>query len=126
MLLYTQTEKDQYALIEQSAHLVLLKIGIYYHYTARNVASIIFREKVGKNKEQNAGIIGANCGKMHLVIIAMLKMKIEQYRKVKGIVTPLKCLFYVVTQIEKDRYTLIDQPVQYVLVKIGICNSIYL
>ena len=25
----TQTEKDWYALIEQSAHLVLLKIGIY-------------------------------------------------------------------------------------------------
>ena len=25
----TQTEKDQYTLIEQSAHLVLLKIGIY-------------------------------------------------------------------------------------------------
>ena len=25
----TQIEKDQYTLIEQSAHLVLLKIGIY-------------------------------------------------------------------------------------------------
>ena len=27
----TQTEKDGYTLIEQSAHLVLLKIGIYYN-----------------------------------------------------------------------------------------------
>ena len=26
----TQIEKDQYTLIEQSAHLILLKIGIYY------------------------------------------------------------------------------------------------
>ena len=29
----TGSEKDRYTLIEQSAHLVLLKIGIYYNTT---------------------------------------------------------------------------------------------
>ena len=29
----SQPEKDRYTLIEQSAHLVLLKIGIYYNTT---------------------------------------------------------------------------------------------
>ena len=29
----TRSEKDRYTLIEQSAHLVLLKIGIYYNTT---------------------------------------------------------------------------------------------
>ena len=32
----TQTEKDQYTLTEQSAHLLLLKIGTYKHHTAQS------------------------------------------------------------------------------------------
>ena len=39
---------------------------------------------------------------------------------VKGRVAPPKCLFRVATQIEKDRYTLIEQSTQLVLLKIGI------
>ena len=30
----TQTDEDQYTLIEQSEHLILLKIGIYQQHTA--------------------------------------------------------------------------------------------
>ena len=39
---------------------------------------------------------------------------------VKGRVAPPKYLFYVATQSEKDRYTLIDQSAHLVLLKIGI------
>ena len=39
---------------------------------------------------------------------------------VKDRVDPLKCLFHVATQIEKDRYTLIEQSGHLVLLKIGI------
>ena len=41
--------------------------------------------------------------------------EIQQYRMVKGRVAPPKCLFHVATQIEKDRYTLIEQSVHLVL-----------
>ena len=34
---------------------------------------------------------------------------------VKGRVTPPKCLFHVATQIEKDQYTLIEQPALLIL-----------
>ena len=39
---------------------------------------------------------------------------------VKGRVAPPKCLFHVATQTGKDSYTLIEQPVHLVLLKIGI------
>ena len=35
--------------------------------------------------------------------------EIEQYRIAKGRIVPPKCVFYVVTQIEKHQYTLIKQ-----------------
>ena len=44
---------------------------------------------------------------------------------VKGKVAPPKCLFHVVTQIEKDRYTLIEQSGHLALLKIGIYYSIF-
>ena len=67
-----------------------------------------------KAKEQNTGIIGANSSKIHLVFNynSYVHNEIEQCRIVKGRVAPLKFLFYVVTQIEKDQYTLIKQSVQ--------------
>ena len=37
-----------------------------------------------------------------------------------GRVVPSKCLFHDATQIEKDWYTLIEQPVHLVLLKIGL------
>ena len=43
----------------------------------------------------------------------MLKNKILQYRMVKGSVAPPKS-FYVTTQMEKDRHTLIEQSVNLV------------
>ena len=39
---------------------------------------------------------------------------------VKDRVAPLKCLFYVATQIEEDWYALIEQSAHLVLLKIGI------
>ena len=39
---------------------------------------------------------------------------------VKGRVAPPKCLFYVATQIEKDKYTLIEQLAHMTLLKTGI------
>ena len=39
---------------------------------------------------------------------------------VKGRVAPPKCLFHVANQIEKDRYTLIEQSAHLILLKIGI------
>ena len=39
---------------------------------------------------------------------------------VKGRLAPPKCLFHVATQIEKGRYTLIEQSAHLVLLKIGI------
>ena len=44
----------------------------------------------------------------------------QQYRMVKGRVTPPTCLFHVATQIEKDRYTLTEQSAHLALLKIGI------
>ena len=37
-----------------------------------------------------------------------------------GRVAPPKCLFHVATQIEKDRYTLLEQSANLVLLTIGI------
>ena len=39
----------------------------------------------------------------------------EQYRMVKVRIVPPKCLFYVATQIEKDKYTLIEQSAYLIL-----------
>ena len=44
----------------------------------------------------------------------------QQYTKVKGRVSPPKCLFHVATQTEKDRYTLIEESAHLVLIKIDI------
>ena len=37
-----------------------------------------------------------------------------------GLVAPPKCLFHIANQIEKDRYTLIEQLTHLVLLKSGI------
>ena len=48
------------------------------------------------------------------------KHEMQQYRMVKCKVVLPKCLLHVATQIEKDRYTLIEQSAHLVLLKIGI------
>ena len=65
--------------------------------------------KATESKEQSADIIGANLSKMHFVSYNNYAYNgIQEYTMVKGKVPP-KCLLYVVTEIEKDRHTLIEQ-----------------
>ena len=85
----------------------------------------LLEEYEGKSQEQNAGIIEAISSKMCLInYSSFAKHEMQQYRMVKCKVAPPKCLLHVATQIEKDRYTLIEQSAHLVLLKIGIYSYI--
>ena len=61
--------------------------------------------------QENVGIIGANSSKTCLISYHSYAWnEIQQWRIVTGRVALPKCLFHVVTQTEKDQYTLIEQP----------------
>ena len=62
-------------------------------------------------------MIAANSSKICLISynISMLKMKYSKYGMIKGRVALPKYLFHVATQIEKDRFTLIEQSAPIVL-----------
>ena len=65
----------------------------------------------------------ANLSKVYVCLISYSSYtgnQIQQYRIVKGIVAPPKCLYHVATHIEKDQYTLIEQSAYLILLKIGI------
>ena len=50
----------------------------------------------------------------------MLEMEYSNIVMLKGKVTLSKCLFSVVTQIEKDQYTLIEQSAHFLLMHTAI------
>ena len=57
---------------------------------------------------------------MHLhPVISYLKINYNS----KGQAAPSEHLFYAVTEIEKDRYTLIEQSAYYVLFNMAVTNS---
>ena len=71
---------------------------------------------------QNAGIIGATSDKTCLISDnSYASNEKQQYRMVKSRLAPLNCLFHVVTQTQKGRYTIIiEQSAHLVLLEIGI------
>ena len=68
--------------------------------------------KIIDGEEQSASILGANWSKIHLVSYnSYVCNGIQQYRMAKGKVISAKFLLFVVTLIEKDGHTQIEQSI---------------
>ena len=93
------------------------------HVTGIWMHRLCWRKQKSKSKEQYPGIIGANSSKVHLVNCNNQAVnEIQQYSVVKGRV-PLPNVCFMLPLKLKDRYTLIEQLVYQVLLKLAFSNS---